>query len=416
MRVSGAGDPRTWTEGAACFVAPPRPVYLARAEGKRGKRRTVDILRQLSEAEMCLADWKVAAGGTRGPPVDKQQLSITPLPQWGCGSRPEWAQQTRPCPASFFDTTGIPDNALGKEEAAAPDAGPTTTEPAFDNGPRASAVARRLRLKRQSERRSVRSSIRISVLVVVVFLSVVFDASGGGSVSDEWNRFREKNIDQIGDDIDDELKRATDDLNRFREKYIDPIGDARSVDELIDATGAAVIKIASTPLKVTYEGVSWVAEETNDELIKPIAKHFKESWDELQSADPQTPEHSTYDPGPWVEKIRVVNYLAGDIVIATGGTHPKSFKNSLVWFTIPTKQGRKLRLPERLEQETISVFIEWHPSYCKDIAEFMIGVDRCWTRIHYGIHKLPLSISVTYDKFNRIAVKWDADSLIQDLS
>ena len=254
------------------------------------------------------------------------------------------------------------------------------------------------------------SRLRLRVITMIVLLFVPLAVSAGSS--SEWNRFREKHIDSRGDAIDAEIERATDDLNRFREKYIDPIGDARSVDDLIDATGNAVTKIVSTPLKVTFEGVSWVAKETNDELIKPVAQYFKKSWDELQAADP---ESSTYGPGPWVEKVRVVNYLAGDIVIATGETHPKSFENSLVRFTVPTKQGRKLRLPEKLEQETISIFVQWHPISCKDMSGFMIGVDRCWTRIHYGIHKLPLNISVTYDRYNRIAVKWDADSLTQEL-
>ncbi|MDE0026609.1 MAG: hypothetical protein OXP69_19545 [Spirochaetaceae bacterium] len=248
------------------------------------------------------------------------------------------------------------------------------------------------------------------VTAIAVFLLVSLVVSAGSS--SEWNRFRERHIDPIGDDIDDEIERAADDLNRFREKYIDPIGDAKSVDDFIDATGKAVVKVASTPLNVTYEGVSWLAEETNDELLKPVARYFKRNWDELQAADPKSPK---YDSGPWVDKIRVVNYIAGDVVVATGETHPKRFTNSLVWFAVPSEQGRKLKLPEKLEQERISVFIEWHPSYCKDIEGFVVGVDRCWTRIHYGIHKLPLNISVSYDKYNRIAVKWGADSLIQDL-
>lgn len=260
---------------------------------------------------------------------------------------------------------------------------------------------------------------KLTALVISLFLLANAEAHAG--LGDKWNKFREKHIDPVGDkaeatvreardDVKEEVGRGTDDLNKFREKYIDPIGDAKSVDDFIDATGNATIKIATTPLKVTYEGVSWVAETANKEVVKPVARYFKKNWDELQAAEP---EDDKYQPGSWVDKIKVYNGLAGNIVIATGKTAPKNFKESLVHFTVPNGQGRKLKLPEKLDKEEISVFVKWHPSYCKDQPGH-IGPD-CWARVHYGLHKLPMNLSVTYDEFSRINVKYDADSLIQDL-
>ena len=143
------------------------------------------------------------------------------------------------------------------------------------------------------------------ILFIYILLALTSQAHAG--LSDSWNKFREKHIDPAGD-------KAADTWNKTREKHIDPIGDAENVKEGLKATGKAVIRTIKFTGETSWDVVEKTYDVANESIAKPVAKYFKKNWDELQA------EQASKKPNEYVEKIRVVNELASDILITSGKT------------------------------------------------------------------------------------------------